>query len=125
MLVVSCESVRAAVIVILDVWKLSGHLEEVLRMLGLPLSERPNGNSRKRFVASRLRVMVREVGEPEAAKLDIVTPAYEIAQKGSSVSYIIWRINRQGTGGRIGRIPLAKRRDELENERKSSQVTLL
>lgn len=113
---VSCESIRAAVMTILEVWRLSEHLEEVLKMLGLPLSERPNGNKDRRLTPCQLRVSIMALEEQEAAKLGIVTPAYQIIKKGSSVIYLIWR-DRD--------IPLAKRRDELENERKSSQVTLL
>lgn len=113
---VSFESVRAAIIVILDVWKLSGHLEEVLRMLGLPLSERPNGNKDRRLTPCQLRISVRGLEEQEATDLTVITPAYEIVQKGSSISYIIWR---------DGNIPLAKRRDELEKQKKTQQIALL
>ncbi len=119
---ISCESVRAAINVILDVWKLSGHLEEVLKVLGLPLAERPNGNSKKRFVPSQWRTMVREVEESEAAKLGIVTPAYQIRQKGSDIVYLIWQVKSSDLRGEETVMPCAKRRDELE--KKTGQAAL-
>lgn len=122
---VSYESVRAAIIFILGIWKLSDRQDEVLRMLGLPLAEPSNGNEKKRFTACRLKVSVKELGEAEAVALGAIPPTYEISQKGSSVKYLFWRQTIKDMRGREKLILRAKRRDELEAEKKTQQGHLL